>query len=97
MKQLTILCSEEIREKIIRTLNRFDTEGYAEVGRVTGNRPKDPRYLDSRDMTWPAAMFVMVADEGKVRQIVDELRAYAGQCDVQPCLRVMVVDLAEYY
>jgi len=97
MKQLTILCSDEIRERIIHTLDRAASEGYAEVGQVSGNRPKDPRYLDSRGMSWPAAMFIMVADEARVRQIVDELRTYAGQCDVQPCLRVMVVDLVEYY
>ncbi|MBN2430594.1 MAG: hypothetical protein JXQ27_03930 [Acidobacteria bacterium] len=97
MKQLTILCSDEIRERIIHTLNRVDTGGYAEVGQVSGNRPKDPRYLDSRGMSWPAAMFVMVAEEAQVRQIVDELKDYAGHCDVQPCLRIMVLDLAEYY
>jgi len=96
MKQLTILCSEEIRDKVMHALNSVDLQGYAEVGNVTGNRPKDKRYIDIRAMTWPATMFIALAGDEKVRQIIEGLKDYSDLCEIQPCLRVIVTEVVEY-
>ena len=90
MKQVTILCSEEIRAEVIRALHQSGVDAYAEVGGVTGRRPKDPRFIDSRDLAWPAAMFVLATDDQRATRLVEALRAFAGSCSVQPCLRVLV-------
>lgn len=96
MKQVTILCSEEIQPLVQNTLIRKYSQAYAEFGDVTGNRPKDPRYIDSRNLSWPACVYMLMAEEDIARQIVADLREYASSCDVQPCLRVMAVPVEDY-
>ena len=97
MKQLTIFCSRDEEEHVVTALDRAGIPGYLRVGDATGHRFLDPGRIP-RDMTWEAAMFVVPAvSEERMSAAVKELRAYAGECEIEPCLRIVISPVDDVY
>jgi hypothetical protein len=100
MKQLTILCSDTIADKVSQVLDKnIEKDGYVRLSNGYGVKCKVPveGAYSGRCLPWEAEVFIMALPESNVSSIVSELRKYAENCEVSPCLRMMVSPLEEVY
>lgn len=97
MRQLSVYVSQDLEARVVHAFDHAGVDGYLRVGGATGVRFTGPGQLP-RTVTWEASLFLVPsADDGQVRRIVEELREFAGTCDVEPCLRIVVADIAEVH
>jgi hypothetical protein len=96
VKQLTILCSSDLSEKVQEVLIRSGAGGFLNLRGATGTKP-GASAPHGRPARWPAEMFVAPVEDAVARKVVEELRDYAGDCLVEPCLRILVGPLDEVY
>lgn len=90
MRQVTVFCSRDLEPRVVDALDQAGVEGYLRVGAATGSRFLEKGRVP-RAITWEAAMFVVpAAAEACVDEIVGRLEAYAGSCEIEPCLRIVV-------
>ncbi|MFC2173531.1 hypothetical protein ACFLU6_12995 [Acidobacteriota bacterium] len=96
MKQLTILCSEELIDRIIFALKEEGIEGYIHIPEAYANRftQDDPI---SPFVTWGATVLIVPAPGDVVRRVTERLKKYAGECKDEPCLKIMVSSLEEFF
>lgn len=90
MRSLTVFCSRDLEDRVVSAFEHAGIEAFLRLGGATGHRfvPTDEM---SRTMTWEAIMFVVpVASTERIDTAVDELEHYAGTCEIEPCLRVIV-------
>jgi len=87
MKQLTIICSPELNDKVVSILAKHRLEGFLEIGQVTGNQ------FESRDrlsptVTWEGVMLQTWIREDAVSAAVSaDLVELRKDCASHPCLR----------
>ncbi len=96
MKQLTILCSSDLAETVQDALVRSGAEGFLRVTNATGVRP-GAAADHGRWPRWQAEMFVPPARDEEAASVVEALRSYAGRCEVEPCLRILISSLEAVY
>jgi hypothetical protein len=96
VKQLTILCSSDLAETVQDALVRAGVEGFLRVPGAVGVKP-GAAAEHGRWPRWEAEMFVTPVTEDVLSLIVDGLRSFAGRCDVEPCLRILVSSLEAVY
>jgi hypothetical protein len=89
MKQLTVYCSEELTGKVNLVLHNREIDGYIHMPGIYGNKLKT-RGSFEKDLIYPASAFVVFSDDDKIAKVMADLRAYTDQCDVEPCLRMIV-------
>lgn len=96
MKQVTILCSSDLSTTVSETLARAGVEGFLELTGASGVKPgaAAPR---GRLPRWPAGMFVAPMPAETAAHVVEALKDYAGRCEVEPCLRILVAPLEAVY
>jgi hypothetical protein len=97
VKQLTIFCNRDEEERVVSALDHAGIPGFLRVGEATGHRFLDPGRVP-RDVTWEATMFVVpAANEERLSAAVKELRAYAADCEIEPCLRIVVSPIDDVF
>jgi len=96
VKQLTILCSTDLAETVRDALVAAGVEGFLQVPGAVGNKP-GAAALHGRYPRWEAEMFLVPAPEEVVRKAVARLRRLSDDCEVEPCLRILVSTLDEVY
>ena len=95
-KQLTILCSEELTERIIFALREEGVEGYVHIPNATANRFTEGDPITPY-VTWGASVLIVPAPEEVISRVVARLKEYAGSCKEEPCLKLLVADLEEMF
>lgn len=96
MKQLTVLCSSDLADKVRDALSAAGVHGFLQIPNAVGNEP-GAAAVHGRVPRWEAEMFLAPVSAGVVDGVVERLRAYAGECDVAPCLRILVSSLDAVY
>jgi hypothetical protein len=96
MKQLTILCSSDLADKVRDALTSAGIHGFLEIPDAVGNEPAAAA-THGRVPRWEAEMFVAPVAAADVDGVVGRLRDYAGRCEVKPCLRILVSSLDAVY
>ena len=96
MKQLTILCSTDLSDKVQEVLIRAGAVGFLNVRGASGIKP-GAAAPHGRPPRWPAEMFVAPVEDAVAREVVKALGDYAGECLVEPCLRILVGPLDEVH
>jgi hypothetical protein len=96
MKQLTIMCSSDLADKVQAALVSASVEGFLQVPNVVGNRPAAAAE-HGRVPHWEAEMFIAAIEDDAVEPLVALLRGHADKCEVDPCLRVLVKSLDAVY
>jgi len=96
VKQLTILCSSDLSEVVRDALVRAGVNGFLKVPHAVGSKP-GATWEHGRYPLWDAEMFVAPAEDEAVGLVVEGLREYAGKCEVEPCLRILVSSLEQVY
>ena len=96
MKQLTIMCSSDLAGKVQAALVSANVEGFLQVPNVIGNRPAAAAE-HGRVPHWEAEMFIAAIEDDALESLVTSLRSHADQCDVDPCLRILVKSLDAVY
>lgn len=96
MKQLTIYCSEELTDEVNHVLHKYEVEGFIHMPGIYGNKLK-PRGSYEKDQIWQAAAFTVFPEENKLTSIMNELQGYARKCNIEPCLRMVVLPVEEMY
>ena len=96
MKQLTILCSADLSDKVQETLVLAGVEGFLKVPHAVGTKP-GAAAEHGRYPHWEAEMFLAPVEERVLVSVVSRLRKYAGACEVEPCLRILVSSLEAVY
>ena len=94
MKQLTILCSSDLSGVVHEALVKAGVEGFLNLPGGTGVKP-GAAAPHGRDPRWPAEMFIAPVADPVVPKVMAALGAYAGKCDMEPCLRILVSPLEE--
>ena len=95
MQQLTVFASPDLEHQVVSALDRAGAEGYFRAAGASANK-FNPEGEVPRVMTWAAVMFVVPAAPNEViKAIVKELEEYAGACEVEPCLRMVVTAVQE--
>lgn len=96
MKLLTILCSSDLGERVQDALIRAGAEGFLHVPSAVGFKPgaaaehgRWPRY--------PAEMYVAPVAERVATEVLGTLGEFAGRCDVEPCLKIVVSSVEKVY
>jgi hypothetical protein len=94
VKQITILCSNDLVPEVQQALVRAGVEGFLHIPGGVGVMPgaAAPRGDWPR---WEADMVVAPVPDDLVSKVLEPLRRYAGSCEVAPCLRVLVSALEE--
>ncbi len=89
MKLLTIMCSADLSGTVERALERAGVEGFVTVPDAVGVKfaATPPHFAPPR---WPASLYIAPAPAEVASAVVASLEAYAGQCDSEPCLRIVV-------
>lgn len=95
IKQLKIICSNELGEMVRKVLSKAGVQGYFRLDGEGTNVKEKSAY--SHDLTWPACMYVVPAEEEKLRVIIDELKSYAGKCKEEPCLKLILSPVEEMH
>ena len=97
MRQLSVYVSADLETPVVQSFDRAGIEGYLRIGGATGTRFAEAGRLP-RTVTWEATLFLVpVAAETQVRRVVEDLERLAGECDVEPCLRIVVADITEVH
>lgn len=96
MKQLTIFCSSDLSDTVRDVLVHAGVAGFLKVPHAVGSKP-GATGQHGRYPTWDAEMFVAAAESETVAKAVKDLQQYAGKCDVEPCLRILVSALEAVY
>jgi hypothetical protein len=91
MKQLTILCSADLAGTVRDALIGAGVEGFLQVP-GTGVKP-GAAAEHGRWPRWEAEMFVAPVPDNLVAPVVKALESWAGACEVEPCLRILVSSL----
>jgi hypothetical protein len=90
MKQLSIYCSHDLEDQVVEALDRGGVDGFLRVAHATGNKFKPGDELP-RVMTWDAALYLVpTVQPDRAEMIVSELQQFAGACEENPCLRIVV-------
>lgn len=90
MKQLSIYCSHDLEDRVVHALDAAGVAGYYRSGGSTGNKFLPPGE-HPRTVTWDMTLFVVPgASEEHVESVTAALTKYAGMCDYEPCLRIVV-------
>ena len=97
MKQIMVYCNNEIRDDVIKIINQYEVGGYLEVGEAYGCIPKRKDQLEGKDLTWPASMFIAFDEDKKIKAIFEDLKRLVDRCETKPCLRLVVLDIAEFF
>jgi len=92
MKQLTILCSADLSDRVRATLIESGAEGFLQIPNAIGHKPGAASDF-GRYPRWEAEMFVVPVPDEIAEKIVARLGEHADQCEVEPCLRVLVSTL----
>ena len=96
MKQLTILCSADLSATVQEALVRAGAEGFLNVPNASGVKP-GAAAPHGRVPRWPAEMFLAPVRDEVADKVVAALKSYAGECEVEPCLCIMVSSLEAVY
>jgi hypothetical protein len=91
-----IFCSADLSETVRDALVRSGVSGFLKVPHAVGSKP-GATWQHGRYPTWDAEMFLAAAEAETVARAVRELEQYAGQCEVEPCLRIMVSAIEAVY
>jgi hypothetical protein len=92
-----VYCSRDLEDRVVSAFDKAGVEAYLRVGSATGNKFL-PEGQVPRTMTWEAVMYVIpAAEEGVISAVVEELEAYAGSCEIEPCLRMVVGTVQEVH
>jgi len=97
MKQLTVFCSRDLEERVVSILDRSGLDGYLRLDDVTGNRflPKDQV---PRSLTWEVVMIIVPgAEPALIDAVRRELQGIAEDCEIEPCIRLLVNTSCEVY
>jgi hypothetical protein len=96
VKQVTILCSADLSAKVREVLIEAGAPGFLSIPGAIGTKPgaAAPHGLPPR---WSAEMFLAPVEDEMARRIVAALKAHAGECAIEPCLRVLVTPLEAVY
>ncbi len=90
MKQLTIYCSDDLRDTVVHALDRAGSEGFLLIPECLGHYFAEPGEVP-RTVSWEASVIVVPAmPDDKIDAVVSDLRAHAGHCAIEPCLRITV-------
>ena len=93
IKQLMIFCSSDIADVVTKELSTSGIQGYMHLSGQGTNIEKKSAF--SHDLTWPAEVFIVPADETKIRKIMGSLKGYAGKCEMEPCLKLILSSVDE--
>jgi hypothetical protein len=96
MKQITILYSSDLAETVGDALVRAGVEGYLRIPGAVGVKP-GAAAEHGRYPRWEAEMLVAPVADAVAEEIVAGLRSFAGRCEVEPCLRILVSSLEAVY
>ncbi len=96
MKQITVLCSSDLAETVQDALVAAGVEGFLRVPGAVGVKP-GAATEHGRLPRWEAEMFVAPVTEPAAEAVVGALRSFAGRCEVEPCLRILVSSLEAAY
>ncbi len=93
MEQLTIMCSSDLDETVIHTLNQQLGEAYLHVPGAFAVKPHEMVTVE-KALTFPASLFIVTASPESVRRLTSLLEGFANQCTTRPCLRMTVHQLS---
>jgi len=96
MKQVTVLCSSDLAGVVQDALVRAGVEGFLHVPGAVGVKP-GAAAEHGRYPRFEAEMFVAPAPQEVAESVVAALRSFAGRCEVEPCLRILVSSLEAVY
>jgi hypothetical protein len=96
LKQLMIMCSADISETVRDALVASEIEGFLKIPHAVGSKP-GATWSHGRYPLWEAEVYLAAIEDAAVQPIVDRLKDYAGHCDVEPCLRILVSSLDAVY
>ena len=97
MKQLTVFASEDLEDRVVAAFDHAGIDAYMRIGEATGVRFSAPGQLP-RTMTWAATLFLVpAAERDSIDRVITELRQYAGTCEIEPCLRMVVAPVDEVH
>lgn len=96
MKQLTIFCSADLSDTVRDALVRAGVPGFLKVPHAVGSKPS-ATWEHGRYPTWEAEMFVAAAEPANVERVVDALKQFAGKCEFEPCLRILIAPVEAVY
>jgi len=94
MKQLTILCSFDLNDTVRDALVAAGIDGFVEIPKAVGFKP-GARADFGRTPHWEATVFIAPAEDDAARAAAERLARYAGSCEHEPCLRVLVTALEQ--
>ena len=90
-----IFCSSEISGMVVSILTNAGVKGFMHLQGTGTNVIQKTAF--SHDLTWPADVFIVPAEETALRGVVDKLKSYAGKCEIDPCLKLILSTIDEMY
>ena len=96
MKQLTVLCSADLSDRVYATLIRAGVEGFIKIPHAVGHLP-GAAAVHGRFPHWEAEVFLASVEPQTLDGVVGELREFIGSCEVTPCIRILVAPLEAVY
>jgi len=96
VKQLTILCSSDLSNAVRDALVDAGAEGFLQIPGAVGTKP-GAAAEHGRYPRWEAEMFLAPAPDEVVQKAVARLRHLTADCEVEPCLRILVSSLEALY
>ena len=91
MKLLMIMCADRIAEEVRSTLDDLIGDGcYAEIPQIFTCADGQKR-RSSRAFPGGGHMFFVPDEEETIRQVREQLIKYKDQCDMKPCLKMLVL------
>lgn len=92
-----VFCTSDEEERVVAAFDHAGIPAYLRVGNATGHRFLDRSQIP-RDMSWEATLFVVPAvSEKQMSAAAKELRAYKGECEIEPCLRIVISPVDEVF
>lgn len=91
MTQITVFYSVDLEPRVLAVLDQAGVVGYLRVAGATGNRFL-PDGTVPRSVAWDAVMVVVPgADDSQLETIASGLSVLVGDCEAEPCLKMVTV------
>ncbi len=94
MKQITIYCGEELNEPVTQILHKHEVDSFVHMPELYGTTLKEHGSFQ-KDLAWQACAYILFIENGKVTNLMADLRELTDHCEVQPCLRVTATPIEQ--
>ncbi len=97
MKEIKIYFARSLEDFVIKSVKRIGIKNFMLLSGMSGFSPEKnfPMYGSSTEMEYNVSLLLIYGDGGLVEKIKEALLEFNGECEIRPCIKMVVSDVEE--